>query len=124
MTKDEALRMALKNLLVATNHLDVCPGTVQAAEEALAQPEQPQQAGYVLVPVDPTIEMINAGRDVPCIAEDDSEQAVAGDYTSVYRAMLEAAPKAQPEQPEQKLDWMKADNEDEQLLADRDMGDN
>jgi hypothetical protein len=39
MTKDEALKLALKNLLVATKHLDVCPGTVQAAEEALAQPE-------------------------------------------------------------------------------------
>jgi hypothetical protein len=40
MTKDEALRTALKNLLVATKHLDVCPGTVEAAEAALAQPEQ------------------------------------------------------------------------------------
>ena len=27
-------------------------------------------------------------------------------------------------QPEQELDWMKMDNEDEQMLADRDMGDN
>jgi len=27
-------------------------------------------------------------------------------------------------QPEQELDWMKMDNEDEQTLADRDMGDN
>jgi hypothetical protein len=42
-TKTEALKMALKNLLVATKHLDVCPGTVQAAEEALAQPEQALQ---------------------------------------------------------------------------------
>ena len=39
-TKNEALRMALTNLLVATKHLGVCPGTVQAAAEALAQPEQ------------------------------------------------------------------------------------
>ncbi len=31
---------------------------------------------------------------------------------------------AQPEQPKQKLDWMKMAYEDEQLLADRDMGDN
>ena len=48
MTKDEALKLALKNLLVATKHLDVCPGTVQAAEEALAQPEpfNPDWASY------------------------------------------------------------------------------
>ena len=38
MTKDEALTMALGNLLQATRHLGVCPATVDAAEEALAQP--------------------------------------------------------------------------------------
>ena len=43
MNKNEALKLALKNLLVATKHLGVCPGTVQVAEEALAQPEQPSK---------------------------------------------------------------------------------
>ena len=48
MTKDEALSTSLKNLLVATKHLDVCPGTVEAAEAALAQPEpfNPDWASY------------------------------------------------------------------------------
>ena len=39
MTKAEALRTALENLLQATRHLGVCPGTVAAAEAALAQQE-------------------------------------------------------------------------------------
>ena len=40
MTKTEALKLALENLLQATRHLDACPATVAAAEAALAQPEQ------------------------------------------------------------------------------------
>lgn len=40
MTKDEALRTALENLLQATRHLNACPATVEAAEKVLAQPEQ------------------------------------------------------------------------------------
>jgi hypothetical protein len=39
MNKTETLKMALQNLLTATRHLDVCPGTVEAAEAALAQPD-------------------------------------------------------------------------------------
>ena len=38
MNKTEALQRAFKNLLVATKHLGVSPGTVEEAEAALAQP--------------------------------------------------------------------------------------
>jgi hypothetical protein len=46
--------------------------------------------GYKLVPVEPTPEMINAGRICPMPT--DSEWDEDEDYSAVYRAMLAAAP--------------------------------
>jgi hypothetical protein len=53
-------------------------------------------AGWRLVPVEPTLEMLQAGRDTP-LAGDDAVDAPE-DYKAVYRAMLAAAP--QPAQGE------------------------
>lgn len=50
MTKDEALRTALENLLLATRHLGVCPGTVAAAEAALAQQEHEPLTEWLVCP--------------------------------------------------------------------------
>ena len=47
----------------------------------------------------------------------------AGDVTLWAQVAITAIKEALA-QPEQELDWMKMDNEDEQMLADRDMGDN
>jgi hypothetical protein len=43
--------------------------------------------GYVLVPVEPTAAMIQAGRYTPC----DEELGPAEDYRAVYKSMLAAA---------------------------------
>ena len=48
--------------------------------------------GYALVPIEPTPEMIAAGRDYPCVVDDYTEQSVVDDYRAVYKAMLAAAP--------------------------------
>lgn len=56
------------------------------------QASEPAPAGWKLVPVDPTPEMVNAGRICPMPT--DSEWDEDEDYRAVYRAMLEAAPEA------------------------------
>ena len=74
----------------------------QASRKAL-EAEQAQQvavpAGYALVPIEPTLGMIAAGRDHPCVVDDYTEKSVVDDYRAVYQAMLAAAP--QPPQPPQ-----------------------
>ena len=45
--------------------------------------------GWKLVPIEPTDEMINAGRIAPCTAD---EMDADDDYRDVYKAMLSAAP--------------------------------
>ena len=52
-------------------------------------------AGFVLVPVEPTPEMVNAGRTTPMPS--DSEWDEDDDYRAVYKAMLAAAPVAKGE---------------------------
>ena len=49
--------------------------------------------GYVLVPIEPTIEMLKAGRDTPCSAGPDD---IEDDYRSIYKAMLAAAQGEKP----------------------------
>lgn len=46
--------------------------------------------GWQMVPVEPTIVMIRAGRDTPLAGEADDDSPE--DYRCVYRAMLAAAP--------------------------------
>lgn len=46
--------------------------------------------GWKLVPVDPTLAMVRAGRDTPLAGEADDDSPE--DYRCVYRAMLAAAP--------------------------------
>ena len=48
-------------------------------------------AGWQLVPVEPTPEMVNAGRTTP--VPSDIEWDEDEDYRAVYKAMLAAAPK-------------------------------
>jgi len=50
--------------------------------------------GMVLVPVEPTDAMIQAGRDTPMDdIDDESEEAIIKDYKDVYRNMISAAQK-------------------------------
>lgn len=53
--------------------------------------QQAEQAGWVRVPVEPTQEMINAGRTTPMPS--DSEFDEDEDYRAVFIAMVAAAPK-------------------------------
>jgi hypothetical protein len=61
-------------------HTNAAPVAVQAVP-----------AGFVLVPVEPTDSMVNAGRTTPMPS--DSEWDEDEDYRAVYKAMLAAAPK-------------------------------
>jgi hypothetical protein len=54
-------------------------------------PEPKVPAGFALVPVEPTPEMISAGRTTPMPS--DSEFDEDDDYRAVYKAMCAAAPK-------------------------------
>lgn len=58
-------------------------------------------AGWALVPINPTEEMIAAGRATPCTDEEDMDD----DYRVVYKAMLAAA---QGAKLEHKPDWSAA----------------
>ncbi len=49
-------------------------------------------SGWALVPIEPTEEMIAAGRATPCTDEEDMDD----DYRAVYKAMLAAARKDKP----------------------------
>jgi hypothetical protein len=44
MTKDEALKMAIKALLTGHHHIDLCNEAINACKEALEQPAQEQPA--------------------------------------------------------------------------------
>ena len=46
--------------------------------------------GLVLVPKEPTEEMLIAGRETPCTASDEDWR---DDYVDVYKSMIAAAPK-------------------------------
>lgn len=50
--------------------------------------------GYVLVPVELTQEMIQAGIDTECVDTGDADFDELQDYRSVYKSFLESAPKA------------------------------
>jgi len=65
------------------------------AKRAQAAPAVGVPDGYVLVPVEPTPEMIRQGRITPCTAD---EMDADDDYRAVYKAMLAAS--AQPQQKE------------------------
>jgi len=89
--------------LVINKHSDAGIGiefSIQNPEEVLfvnqsiyAAPVAVQvvPAGWQLVPVEPTPEMVNAGRTTPMPS--DSEWDEDDDYRAVYKAMLAAAPK-------------------------------
>lgn len=70
-------------------------GLAEAMELGISAPQPAQQPGvesergWKLVPVEPTPEMLQAGRDVECTASDDD---CAEDYRAVYKAMMAAAP--------------------------------
>ena len=49
--------------------------------------------GWQLVPIEPTPEMIEAGRNAPMILAGNDEDDAPQDYINVYEAMLSAAPK-------------------------------
>ena len=72
------------SVIVVGTKLYVAPVAVQAVP-----------AGFVLVPVEPTPEMVNAGRTTPMPS--DSEWDEDDDYRAVYKAMLAAAPVAKGE---------------------------
>lgn len=57
----------------------------QPAQQAVVKPVR----GWKLVPVEPTPEMLQAGRDAECTA---TAEDCAEDYRAVYGAMLAAAP--------------------------------
>ena len=63
-------------------------------KEAIAQPVQPAD-GWMLVPIHPTPEMINAGRSAPMCAT--AAHNIIEDYVELYKAMIAASPK--PVQP-------------------------
>lgn len=50
--------------------------------------------GYVLVPVELTQEMIQAGIDTECVDTGDADFDELQDYRSVYKSFLESAPKS------------------------------
>lgn len=50
--------------------------------------------GYVLVPVELTQEMIQAGIDTECVDTGDEDFDETQDYRAVYKSFLESAPKA------------------------------
>lgn len=50
--------------------------------------------GYVLVPVELTQEMIQAGIDTECVDTGDEDFDETQDYIAVYKSFLESAPKA------------------------------
>jgi len=49
-------------------------------------------AGFVLVPIEPTDAMLEAGRDTPCTADAHDDEDIKKDYCKVYQGMLAAAP--------------------------------
>ena len=49
-----------------------------------------------VVPVEPTVKILCAGRDTPCEATGDDAVDAPEDYRRVYRAMLAAAPQPEP----------------------------
>ena len=51
---------------------------------------------HVLVPREPSEEMIKAGKDVFCDLSDCSEEAESNDYRNVFKGMLAAAPQPEP----------------------------
>ena len=93
MNKDEALKMALKNLLVATKHLDVCPSTVQAAEEAIAQPEQALEEDFCFCNDGINLQIVSGGAAVGglyyCVT-----LKIDGEYVDYVRAQPEQEPVA------------------------------
>ena len=65
-----------------------------AADRALqaSRVAVPATDGWVLVPLEPTAEMLQAGQDAPV---SESDEDAPEDYKAVYRAMLAAAPHPQ-----------------------------
>ena len=51
---------------------------------------------HVLVPREPSEEMIKAGKDVFCDPSDCSEEAESNDYRNVFKGMIAAAPQPEP----------------------------
>ena len=49
-----------------------------------------------VVPVEPTVKMLCAGRDTPCEATGDDAVDAPEDYRRVYRTMIAAAPQPEP----------------------------
>jgi len=49
----------------------------------------------VVVPKEPTEDMVEAGRNTPCIDTGNYEEDAPEDYRVVYRAMIAAAPKGE-----------------------------
>jgi len=72
----------------STNIWDFAHALMAAAPTGKQSLQVPE--GYKLVPVEPTPEMINAGRICPMPT--DIEWDEDEDYSAVYRAMLAAAP--------------------------------
>ena len=88
---DQAIYAAIRKEIPALGPWKVFDAdAVQRIVDALPAPKQAEPTGYKLVPVEPTPEMINAGRICPMPT--DSEWDEEEDYSAVYRAMLAAAP--------------------------------
>ena len=51
---------------------------------------------HALVPIEPSDEMIKAGKDVFCDPSDHSEEAASNDYRNVFKWMIAAAPQPEP----------------------------
>ena len=107
MTKDEALKLALKALETLLDSFQRCEAgypqhiemrfavrdtariAIDRAKEALAQPEQ-KPVAWKLVPVEPTDEMLKAMDE--CSTEGYDERLYAGHAASVYMAAVDVAP--------------------------------
>jgi hypothetical protein len=91
MTNSDKEWQALGEFLGAMHAKGLDGAKMRAAMlQTLGINSQPAQMpdGYVLVPVEPTLEMIDAGQDV----EDLYRRGTPDTWGKVYRAMLAAAP--------------------------------
>jgi hypothetical protein len=96
MTKTQ--RDALEAALRFTERKELDRAMVRKMlQEALAEPDSTEcfavPVGWQLVPIEATREMCEAGNATPVDVFDDSEEGMISDYSSVYKAMLSAAPK-------------------------------
>lgn len=88
MIKDP-IRQAIDLLRGYIDHPDLYDA-IAVLEAAIVQRAA---EGWVMVPIEPTPEMISAGRSAPMCAT--AAHSIIEDYVALYKAMLEAAPSNQ-----------------------------